>query len=88
MNIGLSLQVYYMKKIIFREFLYLLISLILAIPLTYFFLFYFMDLVAEGDIFTENEKNFIAQMYVLGCLCIFIGLVLLRIIIMVIKKMC
>ena len=71
-----------MKKIIAREFLWLLISLILAIPLTYFFIFYFLDVVAEGDILTENEKNWITEMYVY----MFIGLVFLRIIIMVIKK--
>ena len=74
-----------MKKIIAREFLWLLISLILAIPLTYLFI-YFIDLVGEEDTFTENEKDFIAEIYVLGYLFIFIGLVLLRIIIMVIKK--
>ena len=71
-----------MKKIISREFLWLLINLVLATPLTYLFIFYFMDVVAGGDILTENEKNWIQDIYV----CIFIGLVLLRIIIMVIKK--
>lgn len=80
----LALQVPNIKKIISREFLWLLINLVLAIPLTYFFIFYFLDVVAEGDIITEGEKNWITEMY----LCNFIGLVLLRIIIKVIKKIC
>lgn len=79
---GLTFQVHYLKNIISREFLWLLINLVLAIPLTYLFIFYFMDVVAGGDILTANEKNWIKDMYV----CVFIGLVLLRIIIMVIKK--
>jgi hypothetical protein len=85
---GLALQVPEIKKIISREFLWLLINLVLAIPLTYLFIYYVLDLVAEGDIFTDNEKKFIPEMYVSGYLCIFIGLVLLRIIIKVIKKIC
>lgn len=83
---GLALQVLDIKKIISREFLWLLINLVLAIPLTYLFIFYVLDLVVEGAIFTENENNFITEMYVSGYLCTFIGLVLLRIIIKVIKK--
>lgn len=80
----LALQVPNIKKIISREFLWLLINLVLAVPLTYLFIFYFLDVVAEGDILTEGEKNWITEMYV----CTFIGLVLLRIIIKVIKKIC
>lgn len=78
----LALQVPHIKIIISREFLWLLINLVLAIPLTYLFIFYFLDVVAEGDSLTESEKNWITEMYV----CIFIGMVLLRIIIKVIKK--
>lgn len=78
----LALQLPNIKKIISREFLWLLINLVLAIPLTYLFIFYFLEVVAEGDSFTESEKNWITEIYV----CIFIGLLLLRIIIKVIKK--
>lgn len=61
---GLALQVHYMKKIISREFQWLLINLVLAIPLMYIF-FYSINLVTEGVNFSENEKDFITQMYVL-----------------------
>lgn len=81
----LAMQVHHMKKTISREFKWLLINLVLAIPLTYLFI-YFIDLVGEKDALTKNEKDFIAEFYALGYLFIFIGLVLLRIIIMVIKK--
>jgi hypothetical protein len=74
-----------MKKIIAREFIWLFINLLLAIPLTYLFI-HFLDLTGEEDTFTANEKDFIAKLYALGYLLCFLGLVVLRIIIMVMKK--
>lgn len=72
-DIGLSLQVHPMKPKIAREFLWLLINLVLAIPLTYLFIFY-------------SEKYLLTAQIGLGYFCIFIGLVLLRIIILMIKN--
>lgn len=75
-----------MKKIIAREFLWLMVNLVLAAPLAFFFLSA-LDLVAEGDVFTENEKNFIAQLYVLAYVFNFIGLYVVRFIVLAIQTL-
>lgn len=75
-----------MKKIIAREFLWLLVNLVLAAPLAFFFLSA-LDLIAEGDVFTENEKNFIAQLYLLAYVFNFIGLYVVRFIVLAIQTL-
>jgi|JI10StandDraft_1071094.scaffolds.fasta_scaffold1942770_2 hypothetical protein len=75
-----------MKKIIAREFLWLLVNLVLAAPLAFFFLGA-LDLIAEGDVFTENEKNFIAQLYLLAYVFNFIGLYVVRFIVLAIQTL-
>lgn len=75
-----------MKKIFAREFLWLLIILVLAAPLAFFFL-NALNLVAEGDVFTENEKNFIAQLFVLAYIFNVVGLYLVRFIVLAIKTL-
>lgn len=73
-----------MKKAIAREFIWLLINLILAAPLAFLFLNAF-DLVAERDIFTENEKNFIANLYLLAYGFNLVGLYILRFVVLAIQ---
>lgn len=75
-----------MKKVIAREFIWFLINLVLAAPLAFFFL-NALDLVAEGDMFTENEKNFIAQLYLLAYLFNFVGLYIVRFVVLAIKTL-
>ena len=75
-----------MKKAIAREFLWLMVNLVLAAPLAFFFL-NALDQVAEGDVFTENEKNFIAQLFLLAYLFNFTGLYLVRFIVLAIKTL-
>ena len=75
-----------MKKVIAREFLWFLINLVLAAPLAFFYL-NALDLVAEGDMFTENEKNFIAQLYLLAYLFSFVGLYIVRFVVLAIKTL-
>jgi hypothetical protein len=73
-----------MKKIIAREFLWFMVILVLAVPLAFAFLGA-LDLVAEGDFFTDNEKDFIAELYLLAYGFIFIGLYIMRLIVLAIK---
>lgn len=73
-----------MKKAIAREFIWLLINLILAAPLAFLFLNAF-ELVAERDIFTENEKNFIAELYLLAYVFNLVGLYILRFVVLAIQ---
>lgn len=75
-----------MKKVIAREFLWFMVNLVLAAPLAFIFL-NALDLVAEGDVFTENEKSFIAQLFLLAYLFNFAGLYLVRFIVLAIKTL-
>lgn len=75
-----------MKKVIAREFLWLMVNLVLAAPLAFLFL-NALDLVAEGDVFTENEKNFIAELFLLAYVFNFAGLYLVRFIVLAIKTL-
>lgn len=75
-----------MKKIIAREFLWFMVILVLAAPLAFLFL-NALDLVAEGDVFTENEKNFIFELYLLAYVFNFIGLYIVRLVVLAIKTL-
>jgi hypothetical protein len=75
-----------MKKIIAREFLWFMVILVLSAPLAFLFLSA-LELVAAGDTFTENEKDFIAELYLLAYLFNFIGLYLVRLIALAIKTL-
>lgn len=73
-----------MKKIIAREFLWLMVILVLAIPLAFIFV-NALDIVAEGDFFTENEKDFIAELYLLAYIIVFGALYIMRLIVLAIQ---
>jgi hypothetical protein len=73
-----------MKKIIAREFLWFMVILVLAVPLAFAFLSA-LDLVAEGDNFTDSENDFIADLYLLAYGFIFMGLYLMRLIVLAVK---
>ena len=73
-----------MKKTIAKEFLWLMINLVLAAPLAFLFLSA-LHLVAEGDVFTENEQNFIAELFLLAYVFNVIGLYLLRFVVLAIQ---
>jgi hypothetical protein len=73
-----------MKKAIAREFLWFVVIVILAAPLAFFFL-NALNLVAAGDVFTENEKTFIAELFLLAYIFNFVGLYLVRLIVLAIQ---
>ncbi len=73
-----------MKKTIAKEFLWLMINLVLAAPLAFLFLSA-LNLVAEGDVFTDNEQNFIAELFLLAYVFNVIGLYLLRFVVLAIQ---
>ena len=73
-----------MKKVIAKEFLWLMINLVLAAPLAFLFL-NALHLVAEGDVFTENEQNFIFDLFLLAYVFNVIGLYLLRFVVLAIQ---
>ena len=73
-----------MKKTIAREFLWFLIILILAVPMAFMFI-QALEIVAEGDFFTENELNFIAELFLLSYIICFLGLYILRLVVLAIQ---
>ena len=73
-----------MKKIIAREFLWFFVIVILAAPLAFLFL-NALDLVAEGDVFTESEKKFVAELYLVAYIFNFVGLYLVRFVVLAIQ---
>lgn len=73
-----------MKKLIAREFIWLLVNLLLAAPLSFLFL-NGMNLVAEGDVFTDTEKNFIAELFLLVYAFNLVGLYVLRFVVLAIQ---
>ena len=75
-----------MKKIIAREFLWFVVIVVLAAPLAFLFL-NALDLVAEGDVFTENEKEFIGDLFLLAYVFNVIGLYLVRLIVLAIQTL-
>lgn len=75
-----------MKKIIAREFIWFVINLVLAVPVAFLFIDS-LQLVAERDFFTENEKNFIGELFLLAYLFSFIGLYLVRFIVLAIQTL-
>lgn len=73
-----------MKKIIAREFLWFLVILVLAVPIS-FLLLNTLDIVAQDDFFTETEKTFVAELYLLCYVFCFVGLYLMRFIVLAIQ---
>ncbi len=74
-----------MIKTIAREFLWLLFILIIAVPISFLFVTA-LDIVAEGRYFTEGERYFIIELYLIIYIINVIGLYLTRIMIAAIKK--
>jgi hypothetical protein len=68
-----------MKKVLAREALWLLFAIIVAFPLAFVFL-WMLDLSAQGRGYTDAEKNFIAELYLIGYVISFVGIYVLRII--------
>jgi hypothetical protein len=73
-----------MKKIVAREFLWFFIILVLSAPLAFIFI-NALELVAEGDFFTDNELNFIAELFLLSYLICFAGLYIMRFVVLAIQ---
>lgn len=74
-----------LTKIIAKEFLWLVVTLVLAIPLSLLFIGA-MDLVAEGDGLTETEKKMVIELFIVAYVINFIGIYVIRFIVMAVKK--
>ncbi|MEO0007349.1 MAG: hypothetical protein RJA20_1545 [Bacteroidota bacterium] len=73
-----------MKKFIAREFLWFLVITLLAAPLALLFLSA-LDIASKGYSFSLNEKDFIMELFILAYVINFIGLYLVRLIVMAVR---
>ncbi|MEM9820740.1 MAG: hypothetical protein AAF985_06695 [Bacteroidota bacterium] len=73
-----------MKKIIAKEFLWFLLTIALAFLLGFVFLFG-LDLTTSGHEPTEEDQIFVIQFYLLGFVLSFVGIYLIRLIVVAMK---
>lgn len=75
-----------MGRIIAREFLWLFVSLVLAIPLGIAFL-WFLGFTPETVNLKDQEKDYIFWLYILGYFISFLGIYVFRFVAMSIKTL-
>lgn len=68
-----------MKKVLAREFLWLVAALVLAIPLGIMFL-WLLGLTSKTRLVTNDEKEMVMELYILGFILSFVGIYLIRLI--------
>lgn len=73
-----------MKKIVAKEFLWLLLFIFIAVFLTYLFLSC-IDLISGQEKFTPVEKIFVIELFLIGFLLNLSGLYLIRLIVAAFK---
>lgn len=75
-----------MGKVIAREFIWLMVALIAAIPLGIVFLWYF-GFTREIINLSEIRKNYIFWLYLIGYLSSFVGIYIVRFVSMALKTL-
>jgi hypothetical protein len=73
-----------MKKVFFREIVWVFVALLLSVPLSFVFLF-FLRLTSSGPTLNEVEKVFTFQLFLLGIVVMFVCIYVVRLIVMGIK---
>lgn len=75
-----------MKKFFAREFLWLLLTLILAVPIAFLWLAG-LDVVSAEQSFSEDEKVFVFELFLIAYAVGFLGIYLIRFIVAAIKTL-
>lgn len=75
-----------MKKFIAKEFLWLLIALVLAVPIAFLWLAG-LDIVSAEQTFSEDEKVFVIELFLLAYAFGVVGVYLVRFVIGAIKTL-
>ncbi len=75
-----------MKKFLAREFLWLLLTLILAVPISFLWLAG-LDIVSADQSFSEEEEIFVIELFLVAYAFGFVGIYLIRFVIAAIKTL-
>lgn len=73
-----------MVKFFAKEFLWLLLSLVLALPLAFLWLSG-LDIVSTDSDFNQSEKIFVIELFLLAYVFSFVGIYLIRMVVGAIK---
>ena len=75
-----------MKVFFAREFLWLLLTIVLAVPLSFIWLTG-LDVVADDPSFGEEEKIFVMELFLVAYAVSFLGIYLIRLVVAAIKTL-
>lgn len=75
-----------MKKLFAREFLWLLLAIILAVPLSFLWLTG-LDIVSADRSFSEDEQIFVIELFLLAYAVSFVGVYIVRFVVGAIKAL-
>lgn len=75
-----------MKRFFAKEFLWLLLTLILAVPIAFLWLTS-LDIVSADTSFTEEEEVFVIELFLIAYAFGFIGIYLIRFVVAAIKTL-
>ena len=73
-----------MKKIIFREIFWLILTIVLSLFVSFIFMEFF-ELSSTDKNLKSIEKIFSVQLYIIGCIVSFICIYIIRVIVTIIK---
>lgn len=74
-----------MKKFLAKEFLWFLLTIVLAVPLSFLWLVG-LDIISADRSFSQDEKVFILELFLVAYLFSFAGIYLIRFVIGAIKS--
>ena len=75
-----------MKKFLAKEFLWLLIALVMAIPIAFLWLAS-LDIVSAEQSFSEDEEVFVIEMFLIAYVFGVVGMYLIRFVVAAIKTL-
>lgn len=73
-----------MKKFLAKEFLWLLLTIVLAVPIAFLWLTG-LDIVSTNQVFTEDEKIFVMELFLVAYAFGFVCIYLIRFVVAAIK---
>ena len=76
-----------MKKILIREFLWLIATIFIAVVSGFAFLYFIDAIPVEESLISETEQTFFVQLFIVGFAFSFVGIYIIRIIVGIVRKL-